>query len=284
MNPQAHRTDRRQQSSQHALGPAVAILLTLIVSALSLLGADESAAAHREGRSLYGPAAPLGHGTVRAYIEMEGNVPVEVGVALSRAALHGLPGPHDPGGVEIEPHHFSFERVLELPAENPTPYRHVTVNWNPGGHEPPGIYDTAHFDFHFNMITDAERRAISREDPEFDAKAVRFPTEDRMPAGYVAIPGAVPMMGAHWVDPTSPELNGEPFTRTFIFGTWDGKLVFAEPMIARAFLESRPDFEAELPLPREVAEAGYYPSRYAVRWNEAAQEYRVSLEGLVALR
>lgn len=284
MTSQAYLSGRTRQPSQHAWRSAAIILLTLTVAALSLVWAGDSAAAHRNGRSLYGPAAALGDGTVRTYIEMEGDVPVEVGVALSRSALEGLPGPHDPGGVEIEPHHFSFEHVLELPADNPTAFRHVTVNWNPGGHEPPGIYDRAHFDFHFNMISDAERRAITRDDPDFDAKGARHPAEQYMPAGYVAIPGAVPMMGAHWIDPRSPELNGEPFSQTFIFGSWDGRLIFAEPMITKAYLESGPDFEAALPVPQKVEEPGYYPTRYGIRWDEAAQEYRIGLEGLVSVR
>jgi hypothetical protein len=286
MTSQAYRAGRTGQASRHTGGSAVVILLTLIVSALSLFlfAAGESAAVNRNGRSLYGPAVTLGNGTVRTYIEMEGDVPIEVGVALSRSALDGLPGPHDPGGVEIEPHHFSFEQVLELPSGNPTPFRHVTVNWNPGGHEPPGIYDRAHFDFHFNMISDAERRTITRDDPAFDAKAERHPAARYMPAGYVAIPGAVPMMGAHWIDPQSPELHGQPFTQTFIFGTWDGRLIFAEPMITKAYLESEPDFEATLPVPERVEQSGYYPARYGIRWDEAAQEYRISLEALVHVR
>ena len=283
MRTQTQRNRFSGRVASAAWGFAAMIFLTLTVTALSVTVTDESAAAGRSARSLYGPSVALGHGTVRTYIEMEGNVPVEVGVAMSASALHGLPGPHDPGGVEIEPHHFSFERVLDLPADNPTPYRHVTVNWNPGGHEPPGIYDTPHFDFHFNMITDAERRAITRDDPAFDAKGARHPQPSLMPVGYVAIPGAVPMMGAHWVDPTSPELNGLPFTQTFIFGSWDGEPIFAEPMIAKSYLETQPHFVAELPLPAEVSEPGYYPSRYAIRWDAAAQEYRVSLGGLVRL-
>jgi len=283
MTSQTHPTKTRRVSAT-AWGLLAATLLTVGFGALALIGVDPSGAAAPNGSSVYGPEAPLGHGTMRTYVLMEGSVPVEVGVAMSAEALHGLPAAHDPGGIEIEPHHFSFEQVLELPADSPTPFRHVAVNWNPGGHEPPGIYDTPHFDFHFNTITDKERRAITREDPAFDAKAERYPQPARIPAGYVAIPGAVPMMGAHWVDPTSPELNGEPFTRTFIFGTWDGKLIFAEPMIAKSFLESRPDYTAALVLPEEVAEPGYYPSRYSVRWDEAAQEYRVSLGGLVHLR
>jgi hypothetical protein len=103
-----------------------------------------------------------------------------------------------------------------------------------------------------------------------------------MPAGYFALPGAVPAMGAHWINPATPELNGDQFTQTFIFGTWDGELIFVEPMITKAFLESRPDFSAALPVPAEVSTPGYYPSSYGIRWDADAKEYRISLEGMVS--
>jgi hypothetical protein len=85
-------------------------------------------------------------------------------------------------------------------------------------------------------------------------------------------------MGVHWVDPTSPELNGKPFTATFIYGSWDGKVIFAEPMITKAYLETKPQFSAELPAPARD-EGGYYPKRYAVRWDAATKEYRITLTG-----
>ena len=48
--------------------------------------------------------------------------------------LHGAGGVHAHG-------HTTFETVLQLPARHGTAFRHVLMNWNPGGHEPPGIYD-----------------------------------------------------------------------------------------------------------------------------------------------
>jgi hypothetical protein len=88
-------------------------------------------------------------------------------------------------------------------------------------------------------------------------------------------------MGAHWVDPTSPELNGELFTRTFLYGSWDGEMIFAEPMVTKAFLETKPDFRAAIPTPARYAVAGHYPTEYRVYWNEETKEYRVALAGLV---
>ena len=53
-------------------------------------------------------------------------------------------------------------------------------------------------------------------------------------AGYVYAPGTeVPMMGGHWVDPKAPELNGQVFTKTFLYGSYNGKMIHFEPMITK---------------------------------------------------
>ena len=82
--------------------------------------------------------------------------------------------------------------LLSLPRPGVAPYRFVELDWNPGGHEPPGIYDTPHFDFHFYTVPPAERAAIVPSDPRFQEKADRLPPEHERPASYVvaAPPGA----------------------------------------------------------------------------------------------
>jgi hypothetical protein len=257
---------------------------TIVLALLSAaaLGACQQAsgAGASANRTAYGEPIKVGQGTARAYITSANGVATEVGVALSEGALAGLPDHHTPGGVFTHGH-TTFEYVLELPAGNPTPFRHVLVNWNPGGHEPPGIYDTPHFDFHFYVIDNAERLAIDPADPEYQRKAERKPAPELIPERYILpAPLAFARMGVHWVDTTSAELKGKPFTATFIYGSWDGKVIFAEPMLTKAFLETKPQFSAELPAPPRGREAGYYPSRYSVRWDAAAKEYRITLTGM----
>lgn len=272
-------TARRGRRSRGRIGRTLGIGFTVIGTAV--LGACErpSTAPSGEMRVAYGPETALGGGTARTYLQTANGAPVELGIAFSEGALNQLPGHDTPGGVHLPDGHHMFEYVLALPEENPTPFRHVLLDWNPGGHEPPGVYDLPHFDMHFYLLTVAERRAIDPADAAFGAKATHFPAAGQMPAGYTAIPGAVPFMGAHWVDPTSPELHGEAFTQTFIYGSWDGEMIFAEPMITREFLASKPQFEEALKVPEQFAEPGYYPAKYSIRWDEAAREYRVALGG-----
>ena len=259
-----------------------ALVVACNVGAGDAEAAGEASAENQPADGLaYGTPVTVGQGTARAYVQMTAGEPAEIGVALSEAALAGLPDHNSPGGQQMPDGMKTFAFTLTLPANNPTPYRHVGLDWNPGGHEPPGIYDKPHFDFHFYTIDEAERHAIMPTNPQFAALAAKFPAVEYVPAGYVApAPAAVPMMGVHWVDPTSPELNGQPFDKTFIYGTWDGKLIFAEPMITKAFLETKPNFTAPVPVAQSYASPGYYTSSYSIRWDEGAREYRVALGGL----
>jgi hypothetical protein len=257
-----------------------ALVLAIVAAATfgayqQLAGGTTSAA-----RTSYGAPVQVGNGTARTYITIVNGKPTEVGVSLTEAALTGLPTPHSAGGVH-EHGHSRFDHVLPLPEENPTPFRHAVVNWNPAGHEPPGIYDTPHFDVHFYTIENADRLAIDPSDPEYQSKAERTPAPELIPEGYILpAPMAFARMGVHWVDPKTPELNGKPFTATFIYGSWDGKVIFAEPMFTKAFLESKPQFSAAVPAPAAGRAGGPYPSGYSIRWDAAAKEYRITLTGL----
>ena len=245
----------------------------------------DQAGAHRQ----YGAPVSVGEGRARTYVvldEQNGSAPLEIGVALDERALDGLPAgmagaaPADEG----KPMSMGKDFVLPLPARNPTPYQLVVLNWNPNGHEPPQLYGLPHFDFHFYTIDNPTRMSIVPGDPAYAAKAANFPGA-KMPPGYFPPPAppalaAVPMMGLHWTDPTSPEFSPAGFSRTFIYGSWDGEVIFAEPMITRAFLLTRPNILLDLPVPTQFAKAGYYPAAYRVVFDARAREYRVALAKL----
>lgn len=96
--------------------------------------------------------------------------------------------------------------------------------------------------------------------------------------------GAVaPAMGNHLIDQTSPEFNGKKFTRTWIYGVYDGRVTFFEEMVTRDYLLSLPTACFPLKTPPAVGVRGYYPSQSCIRYNLQTQEYTVSMEGF-ALR
>jgi hypothetical protein len=267
--------------------------------------ADDPAA-----RRQYGPAVKVGNGIARTYVvlgKVYPAVPLEVGVALSEKALEGLPAPMPmaPGAGNGYEHLDSHVYDLSLPAKNPTPYKFVEFDWNPGGHEPPGVYNVPHFDFHFYTVDKAVRDAIDPAllgEAQFRAKSGNLPSEPERTPFFQALaaPGtpimAVPRMGTHWVDVRTPELQGllgnpngyRPFTTTFIRGSWDGRFIFDEPMITRAFILGRKtataaaqrDSVISLPLAQRRSPAGYYPGAYRITYDAKAKEYRIALTQL----
>lgn len=251
----------------------LAIPATLALSAALAAGMIScSEATAPEPSTVFGPAASMGNGTGRTYVVIDpSGAPTSVGVRFSEAALASLPA-----GTTMVDYTFA------LPAEGSlTPYTHVVIGWNPMGH-PPAVYQAAHLDVHFYQVTPAQRDAMVPSDPQFNAKLATQPAAMFIPTSYVLTPGGVPRMGAHWIDTTAPEANGQPFTSTFIYGSYDGAFIFAEPMIATSFLSTHPSFTAPIKLPSSYATHGYYPTSYSVTYDAAAKEYQVSLERLVA--
>jgi hypothetical protein len=86
-------------------------------------------------------------------------------------------------------------------------------------------------------------------------------------------------MDAHWIDVTSPELNGQPFTQIFLYGSFDGKVNFYEPMITMDFLKNNNNFEGNIPQPAKVQKSGYYPTKERVVKHDGVTE--IILDGLV---
>ena len=94
---------------------------------------------------------------------------------------------------------------------------------------------------------------------------------------------ATAQMGMHWNDPNAPERRGEPFTKTFIYGSYDGAFIFAEPMVAKAYLDTKPTaVVTPIQLPVQYSTRGYHPTGYSVGYDPASKEYRISLAGLVS--
>jgi len=252
-----------------------------------------------------GVAQRIGNGTVRTYVLYDPanrRIPIEIGLALSARALDQLPAPMQMTPAQMEEmmkngHFDTHERLLELPANNPTPYKFVQFNWNPGGHEPPGIYDQPHFDFHFWTVGLDVRNAIVPSNPQFAEKSARYPGAEYNTPFFVdaataakAPPAAVsvPQMGVHWLDVRSPEFNGGKFGKTYLRGSWDGQFVFDEPMITRAYLLSKRaatdaasrDEVIVLPETGRRQVAGYYPEAYRITFDAETNEYRIALTRL----
>ncbi|MCE7072574.1 DUF5602 domain-containing protein [Dyadobacter sp. CY327] len=218
---------------------------------------------------LKGEKVKVADGEAWTYIETSfDNKPLKAGIVLTEAAI---PEMHTGGRVKHGGHGDAPESIiytLRLPEnKSATVFDHVTMDWNPHGHPPENVYTKAHFDFHFYMESEAELNKI----PPFEVDSIghkTYPAPDYLPKNYIPIPGGVPKMGVHWADITSPELNPQnpaPFTQTFIYGTYNGKVNFYEPMVTGEYLKALTGkFERSIPQPAKYARTGYYPTKMSV--------------------
>jgi hypothetical protein len=241
------------------LSGTLPLMLTSCTKTADLKPADNTVMSGLAGRSdndnntttYYGATVQMGNGQVRSFgtLEKQSNKPLSIGLELTANALANLPG-----GDETP-----FVIKLHPTVAGSTVFTHLVANWNPGGHEP-GPYLLPHFDFHFYMLSEATRLGITAD----DAKSVAPIPAGYLPDYYIGPLGPEPQMGGHCVDVTSPELNGSIFTHTFIYGAYDSKVAFYEPMVTRDYLMNGAGGSFNIKQPAKFSKAGYYPTKYSI--------------------
>jgi hypothetical protein len=248
-------------------------LILMMVFGLSPAGA--TAATEETTRTYYSRPVAFGGGAVKTYVTVDRNkVPVALGIEIPSRAFTNLP-------------QVMAGLILQFPNEaRSVPFQYLSFDWNPQGHEPEKVYTRPHFDFHFYLQSPEETKAIKPGPCHgLDCGAYRRAMKDvpaqYMPANHKNVGAVVPMMGNHLIDPAAPEYNNQPFTRTFFYGSYDGKIIFLEPMLTLEYLQSRPNEYLDIKLPAAYAQTGYYPTRYSVRYDAAADVYRIALERFV---
>ncbi|MDN5851871.1 MAG: hypothetical protein L0K86_03305 [Actinomycetia bacterium] len=256
----------------------------------------------------YGESADRGNGRMTAYTQAQGRVPKSVGIVMTAETLDGLP--HDPptdgkwcfdknGDGTVDPmmecsNGYSdqlrfgkrFTRTVD------TPLKYALVDWNTHGHGPPGVYDRPHFDMHFYLQANAERMKIrpgpcpelvNCDDYELGKK---LPAPKYRPADFEYADAQSPGMGNHLIDMTGPEFHGEPFTHTFIYGTWNRDVTFYEPMITHDWLAGLVDGSREsgcfpIKAPAAYQRSGWYATQYCMRYRDNRDDLTISLEDFV---
>ena len=273
----------------------------VVGTAMSVIGCGPTG---ESGGRVLGQNWKLGNGTVTTYAEFaDDRVPSAMGVVYSADALDGLPTSSSDqhhcfdrdsnGSVDPATECFAtHEAVIPLPDALATradfPFKWVLFNWNPGGHIPPGVYDVPHFDVHFYIESIANVFALQDGPcgPEF-IRCDQFELGKKpLPANYIHsdfqdVNAVAPAMGNHLIDLTGPEFNGEQWKRSFIFGTYDGKITFYEEMVTRAHLLSQHSACSPIKSPPAVGLSGFYPTHSCVRYDSATGEYTVSMEAFV---
>jgi hypothetical protein len=259
------------------------------------LGLAVSAGVSGNERSLRGRVEKMGAGTVQSFVTLDSNgAPTAIGVTMSPGALEQLPPVpntrsrcfdlNGDGGHTGHECIGDMERILDVPVDSSAglPFKWITVNWNAAGH--PAPYNRPHFDFHFYTVDQAVIDAITPGrcgelvDCGHFARATRALPSQYLPGGHINVGAVVPRMGNHLLDSQSPELRDSlPFTRTFIYGAYEGELIFWEPMITLDMLRKTTDSCWSISQPEEFRQAAYYPTQYCVRENQKGDR-TVSLE------
>jgi hypothetical protein len=136
-----------------------------------------------------------------------------------------------------------------------------------------------HFDIHFYFLSEAQRDQIGPMDTIEFQKPI---APEFLPLNYLETPDGVPRMGTHMIDLESPEIAGTGvFTHTFIYGKYDAKINFLEPMVTTSFLESKENLEKEIRHPEQWQQEGYYPNKYTITYDASTRIHSILLENLV---
>lgn len=272
---------------------------TLLLAALAV----GSFAPGSHGATLLGKAQPMGKGSVRTYAEMSSaNKPEAIGISISAEAFTGLPrkrnrtsrcadlnknGRIDATGECEGDYEIKLNMPSDLSRRKDNPFKWVGFNWNPEGHEPPP-WKLPHFDMHFYMMSKKGIAGIRVGTCGIFINCDDFKRALKpVPAKYVHpehinVKAAVGQMGNHLIDSRTPEMGKPPkkFTHTWIFGAYDGRISFYEPMITLEYLKSRPNKCNPIKQPKAWQVSGYYPTRYCIRHDRGTGATTVSLEGL----
>jgi len=274
----------------------------LSIVAFSLVAAGCSSGVGSTGSQTehdLGAVSHVGDATAQSYAEFdETGKPIAVGLVFSPTFFDQLPAGHsdlhhcfdkdgngtvDPATECLQEYEWAIPLPSAVASRSDIPFKWALLNWNPVGHIPPGVYDVPHFDIHFYMDPIESVYALQPGACGEMIRCDQFEIATKpVPPNYVAsdyinVDAAAPAMGNHLIDPTGSEFNGTPFTRTWIYGAYDGRITFYEEMVTRAFLMEKNSECFDIKTPPAVAVTGYYPTSTCYGYDPQTGETTVSL-------
>jgi hypothetical protein len=213
-------------------------------------------------------------------------------------------GPGESSTLPVGPcqtiYRFDFSTVGAQRGATATPFSYVEVDWNTEGvpRGPNGAFASPHFDFHFYLrsraAVDHHTMCVSTNGRTCDqqrtgyAQMRRFldlPPAPFVPRGYFPDVGSsIPMMGLHLLDGrfdyTLDSVNHHP---TLIYGTFDGRVLFAEASVTLFTLQdamTAPGGAISFPYrqPQHVRGALPWPTRFVIRYERGSGTFRVGFE------
>jgi len=212
---------------------------------------------------------------VCAWVTMEGARAVELGATIPVGLIEAVDLDAE---MTWPPRQLA---AIELPAEARAALGidHLAINWEAHGH-PPATFMAPHFDFHFYNITQEAVSAIDCAD---------LSKPESAPAGYtlpdIEIPGmgtlvglCVPLMGMHAM-PDAEVGATDSFEASMIVGYYGREPIFFEPMVSRALLLKRADFEMTVPEVAGLPAGVRYPRTLQAKYDRKNDQYRLVATG-----
>lgn len=249
-------------------GIAALALLSLLV--FSCKDADPAIPSNES----IGEQAYYGDGTIRAYgLTDDNGALIECGVIFEEKALQNLPKTPP---VNLEQY---FTASMNFPAvvTEQTGFQHMTCDYYPYGHNPMGIFDVEQIDFYFHYASEAERLKIGANAADSTRYKMDLPAGTLPPTFIDAV--YWPTIGTHLVNVASPTFAVPPFQTEQLYGKYDGKLSFIEPMISLGLIRSVTSGSKSY----DIFQPGIYPKPgklYPKKYNvsrDASGNYRFSL-------
>jgi len=251
---------------------ALATFMLALVGASVVAGGNDVRTVKGESATMHG--API---TTWAKIAASGDI-LEVGVTIPMTV------------IQRTGQHMTMVQI-NFPAEvqRKTFLNHVSIDWMSGGHEPEGRYNTPHFDVHYYTLTKSAVRQI-------DCKDLTLLAPNKVPTGWLpAVPPGVPasavcvpMMGFHSLPAsefTAPgQFKAGFFDKVMIAGDYQGRFVFLEPMVSKAFLMQKQNFTLPVPPATNLGRSTLYPNRFHATFDASANAYHLILSDFRAVK
>jgi hypothetical protein len=256
----------------------VAALALLLAGCASTAPVGVSASTAPSPSTLMGETKAMFGANISSWATVDAaNALQEVGLTVAAGAVDDAPT-----GADAKP--SSVEVIMPERVRKETFLHHVSIDWNPSGHEPGPVYGLPHFDYHFYNPTSGEVALT-------DCKDTTPVPAARIPQGYALLPPpngqCVPSMGIHASDLSSPELaqtNPAKFTKTMILGYYAGAMTFIEPMFTKEYLQTKEAFTLNVPTPAELGKATLLPTSFAGSYDDKTKAYAFVFKGFKAAK
>lgn len=205
-----------------------------------------------------------------------------------------------PDGAPYFAFRWSYEKVPDQIAAA-TGIDHISIDFNPCGHPPLNVFTAPHYDFHMYRVDEQQRRCMTCDllpgAPICNFLAPQTTLNGRgffnvntmlgsnqpsnMPNGFV-VPASdmVPHMGGHAWDPDQQPADAMSWMEpVWTMGTYDGSVVFYEPMTPLSFVTGDEDTYFEEDLSYESQSVINLPTKYSVAYDSMTKDITVHFEG-----